>query len=238
MDNMKIYEAARAVPQEALKTIQAGRLKGMSDINPMFRIKRLTEMFGPCGVGWWYEITRKEITFDEITNQKCAFVDINLYYTDPETGHDSHAIPGTGGASFVAAERNGPYMSDECYKMALTDAISVAAKALGVAADVYYENDRSKYTKDTLETEQPPADGLQPGEKMNLPPAGSWNLEKAMLSYCEKKGITKEQFNAYKKALNESGITKVSYATMGPIDFDVLCNAIDANYSDQLRKPA
>ena len=89
-----------------------------------------------------------------------------------------------------------------------------------------------------LKTETPPADGLQPGEKMNLPPAGSWNLEKAMLSYCEKKGITKEQFNAYKKALNESGITKVSYATMGPIDFDVLCNAIDANYSDQLRKPA
>jgi len=88
------------------------------------------------------------------------------------------------------------------------------------------------------EEEQPPADGLKPGEKMNLPPAGSWNLEKAMLSYCEKKGITKEQFNAYKKALNESGITKVSYATMGPIDFDVLCNAIDANYSDQLRKPA
>lgn len=238
MDNMKIYEAARVVPQEALKTIQAGRLKGMSDINPMFRIKRLTEMFGPCGVGWWYEITRKEITFDEITNQKCAFVDINLYYTDPETGHDSHAIPGTGGASFVATERNGPYMSDECYKMALTDAISVAAKALGIAADVYYKNDRSKYTKDTLETEQPPVDGLQPGEKMNLPPAGSWSLENAMLSYCERKGITKEQFNSFKKALNESGITKVSYATMGPIDFDVLCKAMEANYPDQLRQTA
>jgi hypothetical protein len=137
MENMKLYEMARTVPQEAIKPIQAGRLKGMSDINPMYRIKRLTEMFGPCGVGWWYEITRKEITFDDITNQKCAFVDINLYYTDPETGHDSHAIPGTGGASFVATERNGPYMSDECYKMAVTDALSVAMKMLGMAADVY-----------------------------------------------------------------------------------------------------
>ena len=28
------------------------------------------------------------------------------------------------------------YTSDECYKMALTDALSVACKALGVAADV------------------------------------------------------------------------------------------------------
>lgn len=239
MDNMKIYEAARVVPQEALKTIQAGRLKGMSDINPMFRIKRLTEMFGPCGVGWWYEITRKEITFDEITNQKCAFVDINLYYTDPETGHDSHAIPGTGGASFVATERNGPYMSDECYKMALTDAISVAAKALGVAADVYYKNDRSKYTKDTLETETQPADGLQPGEKMNLPPAGSWNPKNAIGLFCKRVGLKMADFANLRTALIAGGIVKdIPSGELSPVDFDVLCKAIEANYPELLRVSA
>lgn len=239
MDNMKLYEAARVVPQEALKTIQAGRLKGMSDINPMFRIKRLTEMFGPCGVGWWYEITRKEITFDEITNQKCAFVDINLYYVDPETGHDSHAIPGTGGASFVATERNGPYMSDECYKMALTDAISVAAKALGVAADVYYKNDRSKYTKDTLETEQPPADGLQPGEKMNLPPAGSWNPKNAIGLFCKRVGLKLQDFANLRAALIAGGIVKdIPSGELSPIDFDVLCKAIEANYPELLKVSA
>ena len=239
MDNMKIYEAARVVPQEALKTIQAGRLKGMSDINPMFRIKRLTEMFGPCGVGWWYEITRREITFDEITNQKCAFVDINLYYTDPETGHDSHAIPGTGGASFVATERNGPYMSDECYKMALTDAISVAAKALGVAADVYYKNDRSKYTKDTLETEQPPADGLQPGEKMNLPPAGSWNPKNAIGIFCKRVGLKLADFANLRTALIAGGIVKdIPSGELSPVDFDVLCKAMEANYPELLKVSA
>ena len=36
-------------------------------------------------------------------------------------------------------ESKGAYVSDECYKMALTDALSVAMKALGVAADVYFE---------------------------------------------------------------------------------------------------
>ena len=239
MDNMKIYEAARVVPQDALKTIQAGRLKGMSDINPMFRIKRLTEMFGPCGVGWWYEITRKEITFDEITNQKCAFVDINLYYTDPETGHDSHAIPGTGGASFVATERNGPYMSDECYKMALTDAISVAAKALGIAADVYYKNDRSKYTKDTLETEQPPADGLQPGEKMELPKAGSWNPKNAIGLFCKRVGLKLVDFANLRTALIAGGIVKdIPSGELSPVDFDVLCKAMEANYPELLKVSA
>ena len=37
----------------------------------------------------------------------------------------------------MAKEKSGMYTSDECYKMALTDAMSVACKALGVAADVF-----------------------------------------------------------------------------------------------------
>ena len=52
MENLGIYESVRKVPVSALKTISSGRLKGMSDINPMWRIKKLTEQFGPCGIGW------------------------------------------------------------------------------------------------------------------------------------------------------------------------------------------
>lgn len=152
MDNMAIYNQARAVPDEAIKAIQAGRLKGMSDINPMWRIKRLTEIFGPCGVGWWYTIKDERIVDDAATKQRAAFVDIDLYYVFE--GKVSMPIPGTGGASFLSQERNGPYLSDECFKMALTDAISVAAKALGIGADVYYAKDRDKY-RDNTEPELP-----------------------------------------------------------------------------------
>lgn len=114
MDNLKFYNAGREVPACALKQITAGRLKGMSDINPMWRIKKLTEMFGPCGIGWWYDITDKRLEHDPLSKQTAAFVDIKLYYIDPDNGAASHGIPGTGGASFVAQERNGAYMSDEC----------------------------------------------------------------------------------------------------------------------------
>ena len=154
-DNMSLYNQLRSVPAEAKKTIGAGRLKGFTDVNPMWRLKALTAAFGPCGVGWWYEIIDKRIEHDEITNQKAAFVDILLYYVDPVSGHDSHGIPGTGGSAFVAKENNGPRLSDECFKMALTDAISVAAKALGVAADVYYEKDRTKYTTGDVDEPKP-----------------------------------------------------------------------------------
>ena len=64
----------------------------------------------------------------------CAFCNINLFVK--VEGEWSDAIPGTGGSQFVSQTRNGPQVSDECWKMAYTDAISVAAKMLGVGADV------------------------------------------------------------------------------------------------------
>lgn len=51
-NNLDLYNRVRKVPKEAIKSIAAGRLKGMSDINPMWRIKMLTEEFGVCGFGW------------------------------------------------------------------------------------------------------------------------------------------------------------------------------------------
>ena len=142
MDNLDIYNKVRKVPKEALKPIMAGRLKGKSDINPMWRLQVLTETFGPCGFGWKYEIVKQWIE-EGGNGEKAAFVNINLYVKQNDIWSDG--IPGTGGSSFVANEKNGPYVSDECFKMALTDAISVSCKALGVAADVYWEHG-SKYT--------------------------------------------------------------------------------------------
>lgn len=154
-NNLRFYDVAREVPAEAKREIKAGRLKGKTDINPMYRIKRLTELFGPCGLGWWYVIRDERIVDDEITKQCAAFVDIDLFYKDPESGEISQPIPGTGGARFVSRETNGPFLSDECFKMALTDAISVSAKAIGVAADVYWDKDRTKYTRDVSPAPNP-----------------------------------------------------------------------------------
>lgn len=154
MDNLEIYNALRTPPKEALKPIQAGRMKGKTDINPMWRMKALTERFGACGIGWKYEITR-QWTEPGPAGEVSAFCNINLYYKVGEAW--SEAIPGTGGSSFVANEKNGPYQSDECFKMALTDAISVACKALGVAADVYWAQDPGKYGQAQPGQEQAPS---------------------------------------------------------------------------------
>lgn len=143
MDNMELYRAFEKTPDEAKKPIEAGRLKGFTDINPMWRFKRLTEVFGPVGIGWKFVITDKK-TIPGSEGTVAAFVDILLYYK--HNGAWSEGIPGTGGSSFVAKERNGLYTSDECFKMALSDAVGTACKALGMSADIYFSKDRSKYT--------------------------------------------------------------------------------------------
>lgn len=152
MDNLTIYNEVRNVPDSAKRRIEAGRLKGKTDINPMWRIKALTEKFGPCGFGWKYVITDKRLE-QGANGEIAAFLDIDLFVK--ADGVWSDAIPGTGGSAFVAKETNGPYTSDECFKMALTDAISVACKALGFGADVYWEADRSKYDKPESKQEAP-----------------------------------------------------------------------------------
>lgn len=152
-DNMRIYNAVRAVPEEAKRAITAGRLKGKTDINPMWRIKALTEQFGPCGDGWGYTIDRLWIE-EGAKGEKCANAMISLWYKR-EDGTRSEPVVGIGGNMLVANEKNGMYTSDECYKMALTDAISVACKALGFGADVYWGADRTKYTPQQ-EPQNPP----------------------------------------------------------------------------------
>ena len=143
MDNMELFRQFEKTADEAKKPIEAGRLKGFTDINPMWRFKRLTEVFGPVGIGWKFVITDKQIIpgADGVVS---AFVDILLFYK--WNGEWSEGIPGTGGSAFVAKERNGLYTSDECFKMALSDAIGTACKSLGMSADIYFSKDRSKYT--------------------------------------------------------------------------------------------
>jgi hypothetical protein len=146
MDNLEIYNKLKEVPPEAQKKITGGRLNGMTDIKPMWRIEKLTEVFGMCGIGWKAPITNKEI-IEGANGEKIAIVDIDLYVK--VNGEWSEAIQGTGGSSFIANESKGLYTSDECFKMAYTDAISVACKSLGMGANVYWGD--SKYNTNKQE---------------------------------------------------------------------------------------
>lgn len=150
---MEIWDKVKRPPAEALKTIRAGRLKGMSDISPQWRYQIMTEVFGACGDGWWFTV-QKLWSEDGADGVKFAFAHVNLFYMLDSKGPDgeycaSEPIPGIGGSTIVAKESAGLHSSDEGYKMAITDALSTAMKMLGVAADIYAGKwDGSKYKDD------------------------------------------------------------------------------------------
>ena len=151
MENLEIYNKVREVPKNAQKKITAGRLKGMTDINPQWRIEKLTEVYGPCGIGWYTKENKREFV-NGANEEIMCFLDIELYvnYKKPmnlDKDLWSEPIFGTGGSTFVAKESKGLYTSDEAVKMAYTDAISVACKQLGFGADIYWNKSDSKYNK-------------------------------------------------------------------------------------------
>lgn len=152
-ENMKIFNSVKKVPQEAKKLITGGRLKGMTDIKPMWRIEKLTEMFGPCGIGWKTKILNKEI-IDVSNGEKIVTIDIQLFIK--QNGEWSEPIEGIGGNKLIAKESNGLYNSDEAFKMAYTDALSVACKSLGMGAEVYWGD--SKYTTEQTKSPEPKID--------------------------------------------------------------------------------
>lgn len=139
------YMSLSEVPTDATKKIQAGKLKGKSDINPQWRYEAMTEVFGLCGEGWKFEITNTIQVPVPATGELMIFVFLNLYIKGPDGW--SAPIPGSGGDYLIVKDKNGIHGNDEGFKMATTDALGTAAKMIGVAASVYRGTYRTKYER-------------------------------------------------------------------------------------------
>lgn len=155
-DNLHIYKQVSSVPEDAQKPFESSWGKTLTEINGMWRIQKLTELFGPCGEGWFTEVTRQE-RVDFPNGEVCVFTDINLYLKDTKSGRWSKPIRGTGGNRLVLKNADGLFIDDEAYKKAYTDALGIACKALGFGADIYWGRNDSKYDSGTATTASPSA---------------------------------------------------------------------------------
>jgi molecular chaperone DnaK (HSP70) len=121
---------------------------------------------------------------------------------------------------FVAKEKDGPYVNDECFKMALTDAISVACKALGVGADVYWQEDRTKY------------DGREEGKKGETRPAKSGDkISEAQIKRMF--AIAKGDKDIIQRVLDKCGYEKE--ADVYKSDYNDVCALIEAELQGETK---
>lgn len=198
--NLSLYDKLKEVPSKYLKEIKAGRLKGMSDIKPQWRLQRLTEVLGPCGIGWKIQNLKfeyKEVGEEIVCNCYLEF----LYKYD---GEWSEPIPAIGGNKLATKEQRGVYVSDEAEKMAYTDAISVATKMIGLASDVYMGHG-GKYDSGQTQTSTKQVPKSDEKQWLNIYDKNGKETEvfKKILARKEKETVTIDTLKQHFKISNE-----------------------------------
>jgi len=124
---------------------RAGGFKGTA-IKPQWVLRRLTEVFGPCGKGWGvYEPTFQVVP---VGQEVLVYCTVTGWY-----GADEARVVGVGGDKVAAARSSGVFTDDEAFKKAFTDAIMNAFKFIGVGADVHMGLfDDSKYVAEAAQS--------------------------------------------------------------------------------------
>jgi hypothetical protein len=133
-------------PAHTSKFQRAGGFKGTA-IRPIYSIHRMTEEFGPCGIGWGVNEPQFQIVHGP--DEALVFCTVSIWH-----GARENVVFGVGGDKAVVKFSSGIKTDDEAFKKAFTDAMTNAMKLIGVGADVHMGRfDDSKYVAE-LEAEK------------------------------------------------------------------------------------
>jgi hypothetical protein len=152
-DNLRIWNALGKTDPEHTKGFKrAGGFQGTA-IKPIWVERRLTELFGPCGIGWG--IDEPSFRLVEAGDELLVYCTVAGWYV--ENGNRA-TIYGVGGDKVLSKNKYGLNTDDEAFKKACTDATGNAFKHVGVGADVHmglFED--SKYLAEVTAEFHPPA---------------------------------------------------------------------------------
>ena len=212
-DKMSVYNAARSVPANAIKKITGGAYgaAGLSDVNPQWRIERMTEIFGAVGDGWVWE------PIEQWVENGVHYAHVAVQYKKSD-GEYSLPVHGYGGTKVGGKD------DSDLLKSSFTDALSNALRYLGVGADVWYSAGKSadqnqfdtKYSSPgasergkTQKRQEKPA---ETGSKMPPAPLISEGQKKFLYATC-----TEEQIDALKTKYKLDSLNDMLKATASKI---------------------
>jgi len=140
---MKVWDHGKKTDPSATKNnIQGGRQS--TSINGYWIIQKATELWGPIGAAWGYEILEDTLTDgvpimggeDQSTvlcYSKMHTIKLRLWY--PEC--NDLGVTSYGHTPYVYKSKHGPMCDMEAPKKSLTDAIKKALSMLGFSADIF-----------------------------------------------------------------------------------------------------
>jgi hypothetical protein len=137
-------QLGRTDPAHTSQFKRGGGFSGTA-IKPIWSFRRMTEMFGPCGIGWGVS----EPTFQVVPGHEgevLVYCTAAIWYAQGD--EQSRTVYGVGGDKVVAKNKYGLNGNDEAFKAAYTDALTNALKLIGVGADVHMGRfDDNKYVR-------------------------------------------------------------------------------------------
>lgn len=186
--NLRIWSALEKTnPKHTKPFKRSGGFSGTA-VKPIYNDERMTETFGPCGIGWG--IGKPEYTLVNSGDGAVAvYCVVDIWFMDGDKR--SEPVWGVGGDFAVAKRSSGTFADDEAFKKAFTDAVGNAQKRLGMSADIHMGLfDDHKYVQERAreeaaeEREEParqerrePAPRTQQApqqQRAAAPPAGDW----------------------------------------------------------------
>lgn len=208
MSKTAIWDAlGKTDPAHTKSFSRAGGFKGTA-LKPMWMIKRLTEEFGPVGLGWGtgkpsYDIVRGE------EGEVLVYCTVECWHTSRE-----NTFYGVGGDKAIGRNKNGLFHDDEAFKKAFTDAVGNAFKFLGSGADIHMgQFDDSKYVQQMQQEFAPKPPTISEAQRTELMtllthlsvPAGEF-LKVAKLK--DLRELPAEKFEGAKGWINEQAKAK------------------------------
>ncbi len=221
MSNTSLWElVCKTDPNHTKEFNRGGGFKGTA-INPTYQILKATEVFGPVGFGFGWNIDKEDyvpgadgdvnhvIRLDfwyRVTKQFVEMV--------PEAEGflgQTFTVTHFGQTIFVGKNKNGTFTDEEAPKKSLTDAISKCLSCLGFSADIHmglydsnkYVNDRRKEFGDSkqVNTTTPP----QPVQKKEM----AWNdtIKEFVVSKLNEITTEDDAKKLWKVVIAETGIT-------------------------------
>ena len=98
----------------------------------MWQIGKMTEVFGPCGIGWGWDCKY-------IYTETNVFAEVTVWLENKSQNYGPVS-------SVQSIHKSNGKLDDECTKKAMTDALTKALSHAGMSADVFLGlHDSSKY---------------------------------------------------------------------------------------------
>jgi hypothetical protein len=137
MSNMDIWNKLTKSDPKYLKKISFGA-RSFTAIDPQYQVMKMTEQFGPVGVGWGWHSTTEVVNTSN--GDSAVLAHVTVWHTSPSNSFGAF----TGCRKFFDAAKG--RLAEDAPKMAVTDGLTKALSHVGCDADVFLgKMDGNKY---------------------------------------------------------------------------------------------